>query len=158
MLVVVSSVAIPPRMVPKASGISRREGLTPARLAAPDTGGRSTAAAAMLFMNRERKAPASITTTTSRCSLVPAMRTSRSPIWRVTPVRSSPAVRMKMARSVITAERLKPEKVSSVVSTPVVPSATTTSSATRSARSRSVSSSAMATPVMVRVMTRWASM
>ncbi len=146
---------MPPRMVPKARGISSREGFTPERLAAPETGGSSTAAAAMLFMNRERKAPESITVTTSRCSLAPATRTRRSPTRRVTPVRSSPAARMKIASSVITADRLNPEKVSSDVSTPDAPRATTTRSATRSARSRSVSSRTMAAPAMARVVRRW---
>ena len=145
---------MPPRMVPNASGISSREGLTPDLCAAPETAGSSTAAAAMLFMNRERKAAVIITATTSRCSLSPATRTSRSPTCRVTPVRSRPAARMKIASSVITADRLNPENVSCDVSTPDVPRATTTRSATRSARRRSVSRSSMAAPAMTRVVRR----
>ena len=60
---VVSSVAMPPRIVPNASGISSREVLTPAFLAAPEAAGSSTAAAAMLFMNSDKNAPAIITIT-----------------------------------------------------------------------------------------------
>src|SRR4029077_15525487 len=84
MLAVVNRVAMPPSRVPKASGIRRREGFTPDRLAAPETAGRSTAAAAMLFMNSARKEPAAITVTTSRCSLVPATRTRKSATRRAT--------------------------------------------------------------------------
>ncbi len=92
-LVVVNSVAMPPRMVAKASGMSSRDGFTFCRRAAPDTAGSSTAAAAMLFMNSDRKAPATMTSTTSRPSDPPAARPSHLPTFSPAPVRFSPAAR-----------------------------------------------------------------
>ena len=47
-------VVVPPRMAPKASGMNRRDGARPARLAIEATAGINTAVAAMLFMNADR--------------------------------------------------------------------------------------------------------
>ena len=74
--VVVKSVAMPPKIVPNASGIIKRELLTEAFLAAPETAGSSTEAAAILFIKSDRKAPAIITTTVKRSSLRPPILTS----------------------------------------------------------------------------------
>ena len=112
----------------------------------------------MLFISSDSPAPASITTTTSRRSPAPATRVMRSPICSVTPARCSPSARMKIARMVITAERLKPEKVSSAVSTPVAPNATAANSAITSGRSRSLSMAPTVPARMARVRTRSRSM
>ncbi len=58
-----------------------------------------------------------------------------------------------MATMVTTAERLKPEKASCGVSTPVVPRLTRTSRATTSARTRLVRNRTMAAVRMISVMT-----
>jgi hypothetical protein len=155
MFVVVSRVAIPPKMVANASGINSRDAFTSALRAAPDTAGSSTEAAAMLFMNSDKNAPAAITTTTRRPSPDPPILNKRVPTFSVIPVRCSPSASMKIDAIVITAERLKPENASCVVSTPVIPRANNTNSAMRSARNRSVKNSTIATSRTVKVMIKW---
>ncbi len=155
MLVVVNRVAMPPRIVAKASGISNRAGLIRFRRARPDTAGNKMAAAAMLFMSRDKAAPASMMTTTSLPSPVPATRSSSLPACSVMPVMRRASVRTKIDTIVTTAELAKPENASCGVSKPVTPRATTTRSATRSARRRSLRNKATATIVMARVSTSW---
>ena len=146
---------MPPSRVAKASGMSSRAGLVPARRLAPDTAGSSTDAAAMLFMNSDEAGAGQHHDDHQPPFTAAARRRSRrSPTRCVAPVRSSPAARMKMAKMVITAERLNPENASSTVSTPETPSATTTSSATRSARTRSLRKRTIAEPRMTKVTRR----
>ena len=158
MLVVVKRVAMPPKIVAKASGMSSRAGLIRFRRARPDMAGNRMAAAAMLFMTRDRVAPASMMTITSRLSLVPPTRSRSRPAWSVIPVTRNASVRMKIDTIVTTAELAKPENASRGERMPVTPRATTTRSATRSARRRSLRSKTMATRVIASVMTSWGAM
>ena len=112
MLVVVNRVAMPPKMVAKASGMSSRAGLIRFRRARPDMAGNRMAAAAMLFMSSDKYAPASMMTTTSRVSPVPATRSSSLPACSVIPVTRKASVRMKIETIVTTAELAKPENAS----------------------------------------------
>ena len=144
-LEVVKSVAVPPRIVPKASGIKTRERLTSAFRAAPETAGSKTAAAAMLFIKSDRNAPAIITIMTRRSSLLPPTLSRIFPTCSVTPLRRNASAMIKIARIVITAERENPENASCGVKTPETPSATTTSKATRSAGILSVKNKISAT-------------
>ena len=74
MFVVVRSVAMPPRMVPKESGIISFEGLTLALRATLLRPGRRTDAEAMLFMTRDSSADAPMVKAINRVSLRPATR------------------------------------------------------------------------------------
>jgi hypothetical protein len=136
MFEVVNRVAIPPRMVPKAIGISSREGATRVWRESAITAGISTPAAAMLFMNSESMAEASTVTSTSRGSFRPAMRT----IWRlssfVMPDCCNPSETTEIARMVITAEPPNPLNASRGVTSPVRPNTARVKSAIRSGRRR----------------------
>ena len=145
MLLVVSSVAMPPSSVPKATPIKSFDGLVRVRRDRSITAGSSTAAAAMLFITSESSAAPSMLTTVIRRRLDPESRNIYSPIVLVTPVRNSACVRIKMAISVMTAERDSPEKVSCGLTSPDSPSMSATSSATRSGRTRSVAMRTTAT-------------
>ena len=155
MLLVVRSVAVPPRVTAKASGINSREGLARDRRAASITAGISNAAAARLFMNSERDAPITIVRSSRRVGRPRVNQYSPSPIRCVTPVRYNPWVRMKMARMVMTAGREKPEKASWRVMTPATTRPRARSSATRSARNHSVTIKMMATVRSNRVISAW---
>ncbi len=85
MLDVVSRVAIPPRIVPKASGMSSFEGGVRVWRERAITAGMSTPAAAMLFMNRESIAAEMTVTNTRRGSLRLARRNICRPRYFVTP-------------------------------------------------------------------------
>ena len=137
-LVVVKSVAIPPSIVANANGIKRRDLLIETLLAAPETAGSKTAAAAMLFIKSDRNEPAIITVTISRDSLCPPTLSKTLPTWSVTPVRCKPSGKHKYCDDRYDGRTLNPENASAGVSTPVTPRATTTSNATRSAGNTSV--------------------
>jgi hypothetical protein len=86
MLAVVNSVAIPPRIVPNASGISRRDGAVRVCRERLTTAGSRTPPAARLFMNSESSAAASVVNRTARFSPPPLKRSSRWPSIPDTPV------------------------------------------------------------------------
>ena len=69
--VVVKSVAMPPRMVPNANGMSNFDGETFERRATPDNDGNNNDAAAMLFIKSESTADAVITPKINRRSPLP---------------------------------------------------------------------------------------
>ena len=73
--------------------------------------GTNTAAAAMLFMMVDSPAAESISTAVRRPGFGPTAPSTRWPIHRVTPVRSRPWLRMNIARIVMTADWLNPERV-----------------------------------------------
>ena len=139
MFEVVKSVAMPPRIVAKAKGMGRREELTRTLWEIPGMVGKSTAAAAILFITSESTAPAAITVTIKERSRVPPTRSSASPARSVSLVTRSASTRTKIETIVTTAELAKPENASRGVNTPVMPRATATGSATRFGRRRSES-------------------
>jgi hypothetical protein len=151
MLAVVRRVNVPPIRAPKASGIRSRDGCRCVCRAMATADGRSTAAAAMLFMNIESTAAVSIRAVARRASLAPRPRSRRIPTQCVTPVFSSAKVRMKMARIVMTADWLKPAKACSGVTIPVRLRTMRMRRAVRSGRSRSVTRSKAATPTSASV-------
>ena len=107
-----TSVAVPPRIAPNASGMNSRAGARCARRARLATAGMSTAVAAMLFMNIERTPATSMTATISGTSRLPTKRWMAPPTRSATPVCISPALTMKIDSIVITADDAKPEKAS----------------------------------------------
>lgn len=108
-LAVVNSVAMPPRWVASAMGMSSFDGLIRVRRVASMTAGIITAAEAMLFMNSESPPAAAMTSAVIRPSLAPPTRTSQRPITALTPVRNRPPVRIDTAMISMTAELLRPE-------------------------------------------------
>src|SRR3989304_1609665 len=97
----------------RAAGGRRRDGRRWVARATATAEGRSTAAAAMLFMKRDKNAAVSIRPVARRVSLSPMERSRRIPSQWVTPVCSRAKVRMNIARMVMTADWLKPAKARS---------------------------------------------
>ena len=145
-LAVVSSVAMPPSSVPKASGISTRDSRTPAARAAPTAAGSRTATTAMLFIPSESRAAAVKKSSAMRRSLPPLTRSSERATRSTTPVRSSAPVITKSAAIVTTAGLLKPARIWGSGTMRASASAASTESATTSARTR-LASSASTAPV-----------
>jgi hypothetical protein len=145
-LVVVNNVAMPPRMVPNASGINNFEGETFERRATPDTEGNNKDAAAILFIKRESAAEAAITPKTSRRSPLPNNRMMKAPIRSVNPERRSPSARMKAENMITTEARLNPENASCGVNIPLKPNARVSNKATMSARKTLPKSKSAAIP------------
>jgi hypothetical protein len=98
-----TSVVVPPRIAPNASGMNRRDGSRPARPAIVATAGIITAVAAMLFMNADSPPATSIRTAIRRVSLFPTMRWTRPAIMSATPVSSRAAPTMNTESMVMTA-------------------------------------------------------
>jgi len=134
------------RMEAKARGRSRREGLTRARAAIPTVTGRKKAVVAVLLMNADNPAAASMINTGRRCGLVPARRRIARPAMSTTPVRCSAAVRIKRPRMTITVSLPKPAKARSAGTRPVRISASTVPNATTSVGTNSTENSARAAP------------
>ena len=108
-----TSVVVPPRMEPKASGIIIRDGATRAWCERLTTAGISTAAAAMLFMKALSRPATSMTAMISGTSRLPTILWIWAPITAATPVYCSAALTKKTESIVITALEAKPVKASS---------------------------------------------
>lgn len=146
MLVVVSKVAIPPRIVPNANGINNFDEDTFERRAIPEIDGKSKDAAAILFMNNDNIPAAAITPKINRRSPAPNTLMMARPIRSVKPDRRSPSARINAAIMMMTAERLNPEKASCGVRIPLNPNASISINATMSARKIFPRSNNTATP------------
>ena len=134
MFVVVNKVAMPPRIVPNASGINNFDGEIFMRRATPDSEGSNNDAAAMLFMKSERTADAVITPKINRLSPAPKILMMNNPMRSVIPERRNPSASTNAENMMTTAERLNPENASCGVKIPLNPKASINTNATMSAR------------------------
>ena len=135
-LAVVNNVAIPPRIVPKASGMSKRAGEMRLRRVKDITAGSNTPTAEMLFMNKDKPALASITSKITKVSFcLPSLKIHLL-IRLVAPVCCNATETIEIPRMVMTAELLKPEKTCLSLTIPEMPSANKTINVIRSARRR----------------------
>jgi hypothetical protein len=146
MFVVVSNVAMPPRIVPNANGMSSFDGEIFIRRATPDNDGSNNDAAAMLFMNSDNTADAVITPKINLRSPAPNNLMMNKPTRSVMPDRRSPSARMNAESIMMTACLLNPENASCGVRTPLKPNASININATMSARKMLPSSKMMAMP------------
>jgi hypothetical protein len=149
--VVVSNVAMPPKIVPKTIGISKRDEDILERRATPDITGNNKDAAAILFINRDNRAAAVITPKVRRLGPAPNKRTMNTPNLSVAPDLRKPSARIKADIMMITAERLNPENASWDVSTPLNPSVSINNNATISGRRTFPRSRNMAIPNNIKV-------
>jgi hypothetical protein len=92
----------------------------------------------MLFIKPDNTPAVSMMTINKRVLLFPPSLTSRLPMKPATPVRANPALMIKIAHTVTTAELLKPDSASAGETNPVIARLTITISAMISIRIHSV--------------------
>jgi hypothetical protein len=133
---VATSVSMPLSRAATLKGIIRRLGGVPVFCAIRRTIGMKMATTPVELITAPKAPTTSISSTTSRVSLLPARATSQSPSRCATAVRTKPSPITNKAAISTTLASLKPARASPMVTTPVNGSVVSTISATASMRGR----------------------